>query len=72
MSEIQNVSTHWPELPSTNEWADRCSTLHMWTQIAVKIRLELSPWINHSWGSTLFVSSMGLTTSPIPYNEISF
>jgi hypothetical protein len=72
MSEIQKVSSHWPELPSMDEWADSCSTLHMWTQIAGKIRLELSPWINHSWGSTLYVSSRGLTTSPIPYKDINF
>jgi hypothetical protein len=39
----------------------------MWVQIVGKIRLELSPWVNHSWGSTLYATPSGLTTSPIPY-----
>jgi hypothetical protein len=48
------------------DWADTCATLHMWLQIVGKIRLELSPWTNHSWGSALYVAATGLTTSPIP------
>jgi hypothetical protein len=39
----------------------------MWTQIVGKVRLALSPPINHFWGTTLYVSARGLTTSPIPY-----
>ena len=62
---------HWPELPYT-EWQDTCTTLHLWTQIVGKIRLSLTPWVNHSWNSTLYVTSRGLTTSPIPYRERSF
>jgi Family of unknown function (DUF5996) len=56
----------WPPLP-LSAWADTYATLHMWTQIVGKVRLALSPRINHWWGSTLYVSSRGLTTSPIPY-----
>ena len=56
----------WPELPLA-AWADTYATLHMWTQIVGKVRLALSPHINHSWGITLYVNSRGLTTSPIPY-----
>ena len=61
----------WPQLP-LEEWADTCATLHMWIQIAGKIRLVQSPWINHSWHVTLYVTSTGLTTSPIPYGVRTF
>ena len=47
-------------------------TLHMWTQIVGKIRLTLSPWTNHSWHVTLYVTSRGLTTSPIPHGTRTF
>src|SRR5438309_12086769 len=47
-------------------------TLHMWTQIVGKIRMTLSPWINHSWHVTLYVTSRGLTTSPIPHGLRTF
>lgn len=54
----------WPALPYS-EWKDTCKTLHMWTQIAGKIRLSLTPWTNHSWHVTLYVTARGLTTSPM-------
>ena len=54
------------------EWQDTAITLHMWTQIVGKIRLTLSPWINHSWHVTLYVTSRGLTTSPIPHGVGTF
>lgn len=54
----------WPELPY-KEWKDTCATLHLWTQIIGKIRLGKSPWVNHSWHVTLYVTPRGLTTSPI-------
>lgn len=55
----------WPSL-SLGEWQDTAATLHMWTQIVGKIRLSQTPWVNHSWHVTLYVTSRGLTTSPIP------
>jgi len=55
----------WPALPYA-EWKDSCATLHMWTQIVGKIRLALSPRVNHWWEVPLYVSARGLTTSPIP------
>jgi hypothetical protein len=58
----------WPELPLA-AWQDTYDTLHMWTQIAGKIRLALSPRINHWWEVALYVTSRGLTTSPIPYKD---
>ena len=47
-------------------------TLHMWTQIVGKIRLALTPPLNHFWHSALYVSARGLTTSPIPYGDELF
>ena len=44
----------------------------MWTQIVGKIRLHESAPINHSWHSTLYVTSRGLTTSPIPHGARTF
>jgi len=61
-------SDSWPALPLA-EWKDTYATLHMWTQIVGKVRLALSPQINHWWGSALYVTARGLTTSPIPYKE---
>jgi hypothetical protein len=56
----------WPELPLA-AWQDTYATLHMWTQIAGKVRLALSPRINHWWEVALYVNARGLTTSAIPY-----
>jgi hypothetical protein len=44
----------------------------MWMQIVGKIRLTLTPWTNHSWHVTLYLTSRGLTTSPIPHGSDSF
>jgi hypothetical protein len=54
----------WPELPF-DRWEDACMTLRLWTQVVGKIRLEKTPWINHSWQVVLFPTARGLTTSPI-------
>jgi hypothetical protein len=64
-------SEAWPALPF-DEWKQTCATLHMWTQIVGKIRLTLAPWTNHSWHVTLYVTSRGLTTSPIPHGNNVF
>ncbi|MCG8353755.1 MAG: DUF5996 family protein [Chloroflexales bacterium] len=64
-------SDQWPSLPF-QEWKQTYATLHMWTQIVGKIRLVQTPWINHSWHTALYVTSRGLTTSPIPYEDRSF
>lgn len=70
-SGISQGSDVWPSLPFT-EWKDTCATLHMWTQIVGKIRLVQTPWINHSWHTTLYVTSRGLTTSPMPHGTRIF
>jgi len=60
-----------PPLPLA-EWHETYDTLHMWAQIVGKVRLKQCPQINHWWGAALYVTSTGLTTSPIPYGETLF
>jgi Family of unknown function (DUF5996) len=57
----------WPALPLA-AWAPTRDTLHMWTQVVGKVRLALSPYLNHWWQVPLYVSARGLTTSPIPHD----
>ncbi len=61
----------WPALP-LDSWKETYATLHMWTQIVGKVRLALTPLINHWWNVPLYVTSRGLTTSRIPYSEWAF
>jgi Family of unknown function (DUF5996) len=61
----------WPSLP-ISEWQETRDTLHMWTQIVGKVRLALTPKINHWWNVALQVSARGLTTSAIPYGDRVF
>ena len=61
----------WPALP-LKAWSDTAATLHMWLQIVGKIRLSCSPWTNHSWHTTFYLTSRGLTTSPVPYGLLEF
>ena len=61
----------WPELPYP-AWKETCATLHLWTQIVGKIRLAQTPWLNHGWQVALYVTSNGLTTSPIPDGDRTF
>src|SRR5258708_7109980 len=61
----------WPELPYAH-WKETRDTLHLWTQVVGKIRLALTPWLNHSWHVVLYVDTRGLRTSPIPCGSRSF
>jgi Family of unknown function (DUF5996) len=65
------ASAAWPSLPF-DEWKDTCATLQMWTQVIGKIRLAQAPMVNHWWQVPLYVTSRGLTTSPIPYGTRLF
>jgi len=58
----------WPELP-LEAWQATYATLHMWTQIVGKVRLALSPLINHWWEVAFYVNARGVTTSAIPYED---
>ena len=59
-----------------DSWKDTLATLHMWTQIVGKVRLELCPLVNHWWNVTFYVTARGLTTSTMPFAaadvEVSF
>lgn len=42
--------------------------MHLWTQVVGKYRLAHTPWVNHSWHATLYVTPRGLTTGPVHDN----
>jgi hypothetical protein len=62
---MDSADAIWPDL-SYSAWSETLATLHLWTQIVGKIRLSLTPWLNHSWQTPLYVTARGLGTSPIP------
>ncbi len=62
---------NWPEL-SFKDAKETYETIHLWTQIAGKIKLAHMPWTNHSWHVTLFVTPEGLSTGDIPSPEKHF
>ena len=61
----------WPRL-AVKDWQDTYATLHMWTQIVGHIRMKQTPMVNHWWNTALYLTSRGLTTSPIPYGTRTF
>jgi hypothetical protein len=65
----------WPALPQA-AWSDTSATLQLWMQMVGKVRLALTPHINHSWNVTLYPTARGLTTQLMPHGslmlEISF
>jgi uncharacterized protein DUF5996 len=61
----------WPAVPA-GEWRETCATLHMWTQIAGKICLALTPRTNHFWNIALQITPRGLATPPMPYGDGAF
>ncbi len=66
-----NRAVLWPPLPY-REWQETYKYLHLLTQIAGKVRLVLTPWVNHSWHVPFYASPRGLTTGAIPYGERCF
>ncbi len=61
----------WPTLDWA-AWRETALHLQLMTQVAGKVRLKLSPWLNHSWHVALYVTPRGLTTSPIPSAGFEF
>jgi hypothetical protein len=65
----------WPALAYA-DWAETAETLHLWTQVVGKVRMALTPAVNHWWHVPLYVTARGLTTSPMPVGgrsvEITF
>ncbi len=68
---MQPDEAGWPPL-DYDDWNDSCATLHLWTQIVGKIRLARAPMANHWWQAPLYLTSRGLTTSPMPCGERTF
>jgi hypothetical protein len=66
-----SASRSWPDLP-LSAWSETCETLHRWTQVVGKVRMALTPLVNHWWNVTLYVTSRGLTTSPIAFGTRTF
>ena len=66
-----SLPEQWPSLP-LDAWSGTYATLHMWTQIVGKVRLAQSPWLNHSWHVTLYVTPRGLSTSAITHGARTF
>ncbi len=61
----------WPDLPYA-AWSDTCDTLQLWTQIAGKVRVKLTPLINHWWNATFLVTARGLAAPAMPYEGGTF
>jgi hypothetical protein len=66
-----SLSESWPVL-EYKAWQKTCSTLHLWTQIVGKARLAQTPWLNHSWHATFYLTARGLTTSTISCGSRAF
>src|SRR5688572_10127755 len=67
----RSSSGDWPAI-RYQDWERTCTTLHLWTQIVGKARLAATPWINHSWHATLYLTSRGLTTSTMWHGPRTF
>jgi hypothetical protein len=61
---------YWPAFRES--WQATRDTLHMWTQMVGKVRMALTPLVNHWWNVPLYVHARGLTTSRIPYEGKAF
>src|ERR1700748_849207 len=68
---MDDANAVWPDL-TYSAWSETLATLHLWTQIVGKIRLTLTPWLNHSWQTPLYVTARGLGTSPVPFGPELF
>src|SRR5947209_16740644 len=61
----------WPALPYA-DLRPTLETLQLFAQIAGKVRLAGTPWLNHSWHVTFTVSARGLITALVPHKDFSF
>ena len=71
MSDERIATDVWPALPF-DAWRKTAETLQLWTQVVGKVRLVQTPWLNHSWHVTLYLTARGLTTSPMPHGSRFF
>jgi hypothetical protein len=63
-----SIENRFPPLP-LDAWEDTLITLHIYVQVIGKVRLALAPRRNHWWNVPLYISEMGLTTTPMPYED---
>ena len=70
MSDVTN-DPQWPDLPYA-AWSETCETLQLWTQVAGKVVLALTPMVNHWWNVTFHVTARGMTKRAIPYRGRAF
>ena len=63
---MKGDSSLWPDLPFA-AWSDTCDTLQLWTQIVGKVRIAVTPLINHWWNATFVVTARGLAAPAMPY-----
>src|SRR6476659_3696144 len=68
---LPDRSMSWPALPYA-ELRPTLETLQLFAQVAGKVRLAGTPWLNHSWHVTFTVSARGLITALIPHGDFSF
>ena len=61
----------WPDLDYGSS-KDTLTTLQLWSQIVGKIRLALTPWLNHSWHVPLYVQARGIGSSGIVFEQEVF
>jgi Family of unknown function (DUF5996) len=66
-----SVNSQWPDLPLA-AWSDSCDTLQLWTQIVGKVRIAITPLVNHWWNATLLVTAHGLAAPAMPYADGTF
>ncbi|WP_222284357.1 DUF5996 family protein [Rhizobium leguminosarum] len=59
------MSSKWPDLDYLS-WRDTCSALHLYLQVVGKYRLAHTPWLNHSWNATFYITPSGVSSSLIP------
>jgi hypothetical protein len=64
-------NSQWPDLPLA-AWSETCDTLQLWTQVAGKVRIALTPLINHWWNATFRVTARGLALRATPYKSGAF
>ncbi|WP_241758559.1 DUF5996 family protein [Pyxidicoccus parkwayensis] len=69
--DLETREAVWPELP-LEAWQDTQATLHRYTQILGKVKLALTPLVNHYWNVTFRVTARGMTTGLIPYGTGAF
>src|SRR3982751_899161 len=58
----------WPEL-DWPQWRETAIGLQLRCQIVGKVRLALTPWLNHSWHVPFYLTARGWTTLAIPFGS---